>query len=71
MGVAPNSWMVYFMENPSTYKWMKTRGTPHLWKPQNKSVVAHIYPCCMIRSCFVTLKAKGSMDFTGHPREIT
>ena len=26
MGV-PNSWMVYFMENPNL-KWMMTRGTP-------------------------------------------
>ena len=25
----PNSWMVYFMENPNL-KWMKTRGTPTL-----------------------------------------
>ena len=25
-GANPNSWMVYFMENP--FKWMITRGTP-------------------------------------------
>ena len=31
----PNSWLVYFMENP-IYKWMITGGTPMDWKPPNE-----------------------------------
>ena len=29
LGISPNGWMVYFMENP-IYKWMRTGGSPIL-----------------------------------------
>ena len=32
LGISPNGWMVYFMENP-IYKWMRTGGSPYSRTP--------------------------------------
>ena len=61
MGGNPNSWLVYFIENPKQ-KWMRSGGTPMDWKPPPRALTfepglhaAYLFICCVPRTCWSAL----------------